>query len=397
MGRHVTSLGRDQKQSLKKHVATIHRSNNLSLLQGKISNALLYHAYPNLLAHEKHQILIKDLCKIIGYSGNNHAAIKDAVKGLISTVIEWNVLDEKTGEEDWTASSILASVNLKGAVCTYAYSPHLRKLLHSPTVYGTINMIVQTRFRSSYGLALYENCSRYRKIEHTGWFELEVFRKLMGVSGDNYTIFRDFKRRVLDKAVEEVNTYSDLKVEPELQRVGRKVIKLRFKIKDRKKQPRLGATDNEDKQREITNQLISVFYFSANKAQQLVHEYGYRKVVDKITMIQQSASFKQGRIKNLSAYLTSALKEDYQQKVEPLIAPIDQQAEQEQCLQQEKQHKQEVLQQFNDMDDDEREVLINKFEKYIAETVYYAMYERHGIENVLVQDELYKFVKSQIS
>ena len=55
MGQHVTDVGHESKESkkeLKKHAATIHCSNTLSLLQRKISNALLYHAYKELMLKE---------------------------------------------------------------------------------------------------------------------------------------------------------------------------------------------------------------------------------------------------------------------------------------------------------------------------------------------------------
>src|SRR5579871_3777425 len=184
MGRHVTAMGYEKKETkkeLKKHAATIHCSNSLSLLQRKITNALLYHAYKELMLKEEHEITVKQLCNLISYNGNNHAVIKDALKGLLSTVIEWNVVNDTTGSEDWTASSMLASVSLQGPLCFYAYSPRMKQLLHSPTMFGKINLFIQSRFKSSYGLALYENCIRYRGLPHTKWFEMEIFRKIMGV------------------------------------------------------------------------------------------------------------------------------------------------------------------------------------------------------------------------
>ena len=100
-------------------------------------------------------------------------------------------------------------MSLQGPLCYYAYSPRMKQLLHSPSMFGKIDLVIQSRFRSSYGLALYENCIRYRGLPHTKWFDMELFKKLMGVPAGKYDIFRDFKRRVLDKAIEEVNTYSD--------------------------------------------------------------------------------------------------------------------------------------------------------------------------------------------
>src|SRR5580692_10819774 len=197
MGQNVTDMGCEKKggrKELKKHAATIHCSNTLSLLQRKVSNALLYHAYKELMLKEEHEITVKQLCRLIGYQGNNHAAIKEALKGLLSTVIEWNLINDKTGQEDWTASSILASVSLQGPLCYYAYSPRMKQLLHSPSMFGRIDLFIQSQFRSSYGLALYENCIRYRGLPYTKWIEMKTFRKLMGVPVDKYPIFRDFKK-----------------------------------------------------------------------------------------------------------------------------------------------------------------------------------------------------------
>lgn len=336
MGLTVTDVGLEKKSGsheLKKHAATIHCSNTLSLLQRKISNALLYHAYKELLAKEEHEITIKELCRLIAYNGNNHAAIKDALKGLLSTVIEWNVVDDTTGVEDWTASSILASVSLKGPVCLFAYSPRMKQLLHSPSMFGKINLFIQSRFKSSYGLALYENCIRYRGLGFTKWFEIDIFRKLMGVPPDIYPVFRDFKRRVLDKSVEEVNTYSDLIVEPEMYREGRQVVKIRFSLKERAKRTRLGGQTLKQSNDEMLIDGVveekTVQYLLADPAREVRHklqqygltneqiqtlcaEYGEAFIQEKITVIETSKNYQQGKVNNLAAYFLSAVKNNYQ-------------------------------------------------------------------------------------
>lgn len=318
MGWHVTAMGQQKiegKTELKKHAATIHCSNTLSLLQRKISNALLYHAYKELMLKEEHEITIKQLCRLIGYQGNNHLAIKEALKELISTVIEWNLIDDQTGNENWTASSILASVSLEGALCYYAYSPRMKQLLHSPSMFGKIDLVIQSHFRSSYGLALYENCVRYCGLPYTKWFDMELFKKLMGVPMGKYDIFRDFKRRVLDKAVDEVNRYSDLTIEAELNREGRRVARIRFKLKERAKKTRLGsnavpmlATSTVD----LREKLLSIFGLSALQIEELLTAYDAAFIQEKITVITASKPFQSGHIQNLAGYLLSAIKHDYQ-------------------------------------------------------------------------------------
>lgn len=304
-----------QRNYIKKHVATIHCSNTLSLLQRKISNALLYYAYPNLEQTEEHGITVKQLCNIIRYYGNNHKVIKEALEGLLTTVIEWNLTCQETGEEDWTASTILASVRIKGALCQYSYSPRMRALLYSPQIYGKINLIIQARFNSSYGLALYENCMRYKDLDYTKWFDIETFRKLMGVPTGTYLIFRDFKKRVVDKSVEEVNTYSDLIVEPEIKRSGHTVTSIRFKLKDREKKKRLGINEGEEGRAEedtLTKKLKQNFGLTSKQVVDLLEVYEKEFIVSKIKLIEDSNSYKDQKIDNLAAYLLSALKHDYQ-------------------------------------------------------------------------------------
>lgn len=307
-----------KNRELKKHAATIHCSNSLSLLQRKISNALLYHAYHELSLKEEHEITVKQLCKLIGYQGNNHAVIKDALKELLSTVIEWNIVNDKTGVEDWTASSILASVSLQGPLCYYAYSPRMKQLLHSPSMFGRIDLFIQSQFRSSYGLALYENCIRYRGLPYTKWIEMETFRKLMGVPADKYPIFRDFKKRVLDKSIEEVNTYSDLVIEVEVQREGRRVSRLRFSLKERAKRTRIGGNKGvlpllTEGQIALQTRLVEGYGFSREQAEQVLREYSQDLIVEKMALIEQSKNYKEGKVHNLTAYLLSALRLNYQE------------------------------------------------------------------------------------
>lgn len=325
MGCNVTNVG--DKKELKKHAATIHCSNTLSLLQRKITNALLYHAYKELMLKDEHEITVKQLCRLIGYQGNNHAAIKEALKGLISTIIEWNVIDDETGSENWTASSIIASVSLEGPLCYYAYSPRMKQLLHSPSMFGKIDLVIQSRFRSSYGLALYENCIRYRGLPHTKWFDIDLFKKLMGVPAGKYDIFRDFKRRVLDKAMDEVNTYSDLVIEAEFVREGRKVIKVRFKLKERAKKTRLGGVKKKEQLSDNTlkTKLQSTFFLSDEQVEHVLTEYDDQFLRDKIVMIENGKPFQEGKIQNLAAYLLSAIKNNYQVSKSAQLHLIDRQ------------------------------------------------------------------------
>ena len=136
------------RQVVKKHVATIHCSNKLSLLERKISNALLFHAFPYLKQQLVHEIRIDELKCLIGANTRNHKALKEALRKLICTVLEWNLLGENIPEmelEGWNASTILSSVSVVKGVIKYQYSELIKTLIIDPKIYGKINFWIDNQ------------------------------------------------------------------------------------------------------------------------------------------------------------------------------------------------------------------------------------------------------------
>ena len=105
----------DAKGFLKKHVNAVHCSNNMSLLQRKAANVLLANAYTDLLEKEEFFIDVKTLCVLMGFNSKNFYPLKEALKGLTSTTIEWGILEKDTALNNinWGASALLAAVEIK--------------------------------------------------------------------------------------------------------------------------------------------------------------------------------------------------------------------------------------------------------------------------------------------
>ena len=232
-----------RRAAVKKHVAAIHVSGKLSLLQRKLSNVLLLNAYDTLTTQRSHQIDAGTLCLMIGYNSNDTATLKQSLKGLAETVAEWDMLDA-SGQQEWGVSSLLSYATLKGGVCEYAYSPALADKLHDPKVFALINLNIQRRFTSGHALALYENCYRFIRTGSTGWWSMDMFRRLMGLEGSTYyESFKHLNAKVIKPAVAEVNKTSNIVITPETRKRGRAVTDIRFLIKEN---PQLAILDLDD-------------------------------------------------------------------------------------------------------------------------------------------------------
>lgn len=220
-------------QMLKKHVAAVHTSGVLSLVERKISNILLLNAYDDLVQEDgrevRHYIPVGYLGLMVGWDdSNNVSALKAALASLQKTTVEFNLM--KDGKESWESMSMLSYASIRNGRCTYGYVSELAKKLSDPEVFATINVGIQKRFKGGYSLTLYENCVRYRNVKSTGWWELKKFRRLMGADAEMYNDFKRLSSFVIKKSVEEVNKVSDITIAVEYKRQGRKVVALRFAV-----------------------------------------------------------------------------------------------------------------------------------------------------------------------
>ncbi|MAZ22591.1 replication initiation protein [Roseovarius sp.] len=232
-----------RRAAVKKHVAAIHVSGKLTLLQRKLSNVLLLNAYDTLTSQTSHQIDARTLCMMIGYNSNDFETLKQSLRGLAETVAEWDMLDAD-GKQEWGVSSLLSYAKLKGGVCEYAYSSALAEKLHDPKVFALINLNIQQRFTSGHALALYENCYRFVRTGSSGWWSLDLFRRLMGLDGSAYyESYKHLNAKVIKPAVAEVNKTSNIVIVPETRKRGRVVTEIRFKISEN---PQLAILDLDD-------------------------------------------------------------------------------------------------------------------------------------------------------
>ena len=224
------------RQEFKKHVGAIHTSGELSLLERKLANVLLLHAYDKLLTSRTHALPVSVLSAFLGYDSKDTNVLKRALKSLVSTAIEFNLMLD--GKEKWSVTSMLSFAEIRDGACSWRYDENLAERLFDPEIYSLINVSVQRQLQSSHSLALYENCLRYRNVGSTGWWELDRFRKLMGATSEAYIEFRRLNEKVIRPAIAEINRSSDLQISVELERKGRggKVSALRFKIGDHPQQ-----------------------------------------------------------------------------------------------------------------------------------------------------------------
>jgi len=85
--------------------------------------------------------------------------------------------------------------------------------------------------KSQYSIRLYEILKSY-EFKKTIIYEVDNLKQML--LAENYKLFGDFKRRVIDIAITEINNLSDISIEYELIKEGHKYVKIKFVIKLKK-------------------------------------------------------------------------------------------------------------------------------------------------------------------
>lgn len=302
-----------KRESVKKNVAAIHVSGKLTLLQRKLVNVLLLNAYDNLMSRRSHTIDARTLSVMIGYNSNDIDTLKEALRALVETTAEWDLFNDDGGRE-WGVSALLASARLRAGVCEYAYSPALAEKLHDPKIFSLINLSIQCEFSSGHALALYENCYRFMRTGSTGWWEIDVFRRLMGVHDSAYyQVFKHLNAKIIKPAVAEVNAVSNILITPELRRQGRSVSHVRFLIRDTSQGSLIEYATAADDQTVALREKLRALGVSDRLARQWLDEHGAEHIAEKLDYV--AAATRKGRVRGSAVgYLSVALRDDWRVK-----------------------------------------------------------------------------------
>ena len=221
------------KKEVIKHSAAIQVENRVGLLERRAWNWLLANAYDELPTAETHSIAVSDLMKALGYASRNHAHLRETLKALTGSVLEWNVI--RKDKEVWGATTLLAEVEIEDGVCTYAFGPMLRKRLYNPKMYARISLSLQNQFQSKHALALYELFVDYLHEDNrhgeTPFIFILDFRKLMGIPEGMYPEFKKLSKWVIKDPLTEINKVTDLTVTVEYKKEGKAVVAVKFRIR----------------------------------------------------------------------------------------------------------------------------------------------------------------------
>lgn len=163
-----------------------------------------------------------------------YAVMKDASKGLFDRYVTYHDKNPKTGKDRSFHCRWIDKIGYEkdtGIVYlrfTHDVVPLITRLEQQFTSYD-IEQI--SSLNSTYAIRLYELLIQWRSVGKTPLFDLQQFRQQLGVEPVQYKTMSNFKKYVLDFAVQQVNEHTDITVKYDQHKQGRTITGFTFNFK----------------------------------------------------------------------------------------------------------------------------------------------------------------------
>jgi plasmid replication initiation protein len=163
-----------------------------------------------------------------------YTVMKDASKGLFDRYVTYHDKNPKTGKDRSFHCRWVDKIGYEkdtGIVYlrfTHDVVPLITRLEQQFTSYD-IEQI--SSLNSGYAIRLYELLIQWRSVGKTPVFDLQRFRQQLGVEEIKYSRMSDFKKYVLDFAVQQINEHTDITVKYDQHKQGRIITGFTFNFK----------------------------------------------------------------------------------------------------------------------------------------------------------------------
>jgi plasmid replication initiation protein len=224
---------RQYNNAVTKSNALIEANYKLSTLEQKIILYLISQIHKDDDDFKMYKLPIQEFSELLGYRGSpKYTELREITKNLMRKVLEIRE-GQKLKQMSWVS---YVEYDAHSGYVSLAFDPRLKPyLLQLKREFTTYRLKNVMELKSSYSIRMYELLKRWQYMGEVV-IQLDDLRMMVGV-GDKYSEYHNFKKRVLTPANKEISEKTDITFVYKEIREKRKVVALRFQIKERVIEP----------------------------------------------------------------------------------------------------------------------------------------------------------------
>ena len=210
------------------HLVEARHNNPLSAREQKIILTMVSMIQPVDEDFKDYRISIKEFSEMLGLEGSaKYTELKNITKNLMSKSIE--IPQEDGG---WLLANWVSSAEYKKGegIIALSFSPKLKPYLLQLKKYTSYKLSNILSLSSTYSIRLYE---LLKKWSFLGKWEspVEEIREKLGAVTKSYSLYGNFKNKILLPAIKELNEHTDLSISFREIKKGRSVDRIEFTIR----------------------------------------------------------------------------------------------------------------------------------------------------------------------
>jgi plasmid replication initiation protein len=179
----------------------------------------------------------QDYAELFGVTKHTaYEALADAVETLFNRRATVAVYDKKRDRTRpmavrWVTA--MAYEEGEGAITLRFGHEVVPELVRLESNFTSYELEQVSELTSAYAVRLYELLIQWRASGKTPIFEISQFRSQLGLSAQEYVVMGNFKQRVLDHALTQINERTDIVASYEQHKTGRNITGFSFKFKQK--------------------------------------------------------------------------------------------------------------------------------------------------------------------
>lgn len=202
-----------------------------------------------ITADSKLEIHASDYASRFGVSNEGaYWALKNAVLNLFERQFSFKEADKK-GNIGTVKSRWVSRIKYIDTTATLevTFAPDVVPLITRLEQHFTSYQLKQvTQLKSKYSIRLYELLIAWREVGKVPQIELSDFREKLGIDADEYVRMSDFKVRVLEPSIKQINEHTDIIVTYEQHKKGRTITGFSFRFKQKQQAKKIETNRDPD-------------------------------------------------------------------------------------------------------------------------------------------------------
>ncbi|HFZ2943352.1 replication initiation protein RepM [Acinetobacter variabilis] len=220
--------------------ALINASYNLELTEQRLIMLAIINARESgqgITADSKLEIHASDYAKLFNVSIDaSYKALREAVNNLFNRQFSYTAEHKRSGKTGVVRSRWVSRIFYVDdlALLEITFAPDVVPLVTRLEEHFTSYQAKQVaHLTSKYATRLYELLIAWREVGKVPQIEIGEFRNRLGLLDDEYTAMHNFKKRVLEPSIQQINEHTDITVTYEQHKKGRLISGFSFRIKQK--------------------------------------------------------------------------------------------------------------------------------------------------------------------